>query len=167
MLEEKANKSCRVCLSMINTPAVLLPVGVSVSWYALLKYWVLLLQRWLTLEVSYPRWSSKDSYLSLRFLFSEFYSLLSCNNLSYVSTQQFFIAWAQINKTASNYRGKILGAIATQLLIKFAVEGWDITGQKPIVLVCNNMGVVKHGNDPKNQYLRTSARLTYSPFWRI
>lgn len=54
------------------------------------------------------------------------------------------------NKTASNYRGEILGAIATQLLIKFAIEGRDITGHKPIVLVCDNMGVVKHGNEPKN-----------------
>ena len=43
-----------------------------------------------------------------------------------------------------------MGAIATQLLIKFAVKVRDITGHKPLVLVCDNMGVVKHGNDPKN-----------------
>ena len=45
--------------------------------------------------------------------------------------------------------GKILGVIATQLLIKFAAEGRDVTGHKPIVLVCDIMGVVKHGNNPK------------------
>ena len=70
-----------------------------------------------------------------------------------VSTDQYAeLTWVEKsdNKTASNYRGEILGAIATQLLIKFAIEGRDITGHKPLVLVCDNMGVVKHGNEPRN-----------------
>ena len=69
-----------------------------------------------------------------------------------ITDQYAELTWVEKsdNKTASNYRGKILGAIATQLLIKFAVKVRDITGHKPLVLVCDNMGVVKHGNDPKN-----------------
>ena len=51
--------------------------------------------------------------------------------------------------TATNYRGEILGAIAAQLLIKFAVESHDVVGHKPLRIGCDNMGVVKHGNNQK------------------
>ena len=51
-------------------------------------------------------------------------------------------------KTATNYCGEILGAIATQLLIKSLVDGRVVQGHQPPRIGCDNMGVVKHGNSP-------------------
>jgi hypothetical protein len=68
------------------------------------------------------------------------------------STDQYAeLTWVEKsdNKTATNYRGEILGAIATQLLIKFAVEGREVTGHRLLGIGCDNMGVVHHGNNPK------------------
>ena len=68
------------------------------------------------------------------------------------STEQYAeLTWVEKSdrKTATNYRGEILGAIAAQLLLKFAVEGYEVAGHKPLRIGCDNMGVVKHGNDPK------------------
>ena len=51
-------------------------------------------------------------------------------------------------KTETNYRGEILGAIATQLLIKCSVDSQVVQGHLPPRIGCDNMGIVKHGNSP-------------------
>jgi hypothetical protein len=52
------------------------------------------------------------------------------------------------HKTATNYRGEILGAIATQLLIKCSVNSQVVQGHLSPRIGCDNMGIVKHGNSP-------------------
>jgi hypothetical protein len=55
---------------------------------------------------------------------------------------------AENSPSAGSYRGEILGAILTQLILGAAVSGR--IGPYPIVTEdCNNEGVVKHGNTPR------------------
>jgi hypothetical protein len=52
---------------------------------------------------------------------------------------------AEYLESASSYRGKILGAIITQLILGAAVAGW--MGPYPIIIEdCNNNSVILHGN---------------------
>jgi hypothetical protein len=54
---------------------------------------------------------------------------------------------AEKSEAARSYRGKILGAIITQLILHAAVQGK--MGPYPIILEdCDKLGIVQHGNTP-------------------
>ncbi len=54
---------------------------------------------------------------------------------------------AEKSEAAGSYRGKILGAIIVQLILRAAVQGK--MGPYPIILEdCDNLGVLQHGNTP-------------------
>jgi hypothetical protein len=56
-------------------------------------------------------------------------------------------------KAANNYLAKILGAWSTQLIIKVAITGRNVLGHGPLIVGCNNMGVVQHGHSPRRPML--------------
>jgi hypothetical protein len=52
------------------------------------------------------------------------------------------------SEAARSYRGKILGAIITQFILRAAVQGK--MGPYPIILEdCDNLGIVQHGHTPR------------------
>jgi hypothetical protein len=54
---------------------------------------------------------------------------------------------AEQSQSAGSYRGKILGGVVTQLILRVAVQGR--MDPYPLTIEdCNNDGVVKHGNTP-------------------
>jgi hypothetical protein len=48
-------------------------------------------------------------------------------------------------KAASNYHAKIL----IQMIIKVAITGRNVLGHGTLTVGCDNMGVVWHGNSPR------------------
>ncbi len=51
------------------------------------------------------------------------------------------------SEAASNYRGKLLGAVLALLILRAASEGRGVPFP-PILLHCDNRGVISHGNSP-------------------
>jgi hypothetical protein len=60
------------------------------------------------------------------------------------------VTWVECSNvhTADNYRSKLLGAIALQLLIKVALDGKYIIKDMHPRFGCHNKTVVFHGNHP-------------------
>ncbi len=55
--------------------------------------------------------------------------------------------WAEGSTSAGSYRGEILGRIMTQLILNAASFSYEGT-IPPVVVDCDNNGVVSHGNAP-------------------
>jgi hypothetical protein len=55
--------------------------------------------------------------------------------------------WAEQSASACPYRGEILGGVMTQLILNAAASTYCGT-IPPVVVDCDNNGVVSHGNNP-------------------
>ena len=55
--------------------------------------------------------------------------------------------WTVVDRgpSAGNYRGKIMGGLMVQLVLKAATQG-QVAYYQPLRIDCDNMGVVQHGN---------------------
>ncbi len=80
-------------------------------------------------------------------------NVVGCAAVFYCSqaNQYADVTWVErsTKKAANNYRAEILGACSTQLIIKLAITGHNILGHGPLIMGCDNMGVVHHGNSPR------------------
>ena len=54
--------------------------------------------------------------------------------------------WAEMSTSAGPYRGKILGGVMTQLILHAAAASYH-DAIPPVVVECDNNGVVIHGNN--------------------
>ena len=54
---------------------------------------------------------------------------------------------AEQSDSASNYRGEILGGMMIQLVLRAASRDQDLAYHQ-VVVNCDNIGVVGHGNNP-------------------
>jgi hypothetical protein len=54
--------------------------------------------------------------------------------------------WAEMSTSAGSYRGKILGGVMTQLILHAAAASYH-DAIPPVVVECDNNGVVIHGNN--------------------
>jgi hypothetical protein len=55
---------------------------------------------------------------------------------------------AEKSDTASNYRGELLGAVMTLLILRVAMASENSATRVQQVMLCNNHGVISHGNSP-------------------
>ena len=60
---------------------------------------------------------------------------------------------AEHSDDASNYRGEILGAIIAQLILRAASRRASSPFQ-PVIIHCDNRGVLLHGNDLSSSLLK-------------
>jgi hypothetical protein len=56
--------------------------------------------------------------------------------------------WVECCDEADNYRAELLGGLCSSLLLKAISSVAAVYGPKPLIRLCDNMGVVKHGNTP-------------------
>ncbi len=98
--------------------------------------------RWLTYGIANhdTRWIIHEGgiYIYLR---------CRCNDFMHCHWLHLQVTIAEHSASASSYRGEILGAIITQIILWAAVAGK--MGPYPIMTEdCNKNGVVLHGNSP-------------------
>jgi len=69
-----------------------------------------------------------------------------------LSLQVAYGTWVEktTHATAGNYRGKLLGGIDAQLIVKAALTGRRISPSMRPTFCCDNLGIVHHGNHPKH-----------------
>ena len=56
---------------------------------------------------------------------------------------------AEWSSQADNYRAEILGGIMVQLVLRAATQSRLSAPYRPVVIECDNAGVVSHGNTPR------------------
>jgi hypothetical protein len=83
--------------------------------------------------------------------------------------------WSEMSTSAGSYRGEILGGVMTQLILHAAAASYHGT-IPPVVVDCDNNGVIIHGNNsiqplPSNQpqadLLRTFKNLVSSQTFQV
>jgi hypothetical protein len=69
------------------------------------------------------------------------------------------LTWAERSppQIATNYRGEILGGLATQLFLKILLDGRPMEGITPPRIGCDNMGL----RQPVDRYWRNRSKLMY------
>jgi ribonuclease HI len=72
--------------------------------------------------------------------------------------------WVECCDEADNYRAELLGALCSSLLLKAASSVAAVYGSRPLIHLCDNMGVVKHGNTP---YLPLKDKQSHSDVVRL
>jgi hypothetical protein len=80
------------------------------------------------------------------------------------------LTWAErsTSQIASNYRGEILGGLATQLFLKILLDGRPMEGITPPRIGCDNMGVVKHAETARRPLLEKQVQAdVLRPFKRL
>jgi hypothetical protein len=77
-------------------------------------------------------------------------TICSAGVIKYCKTSKCWLKLSiaeQLN-AASNYRGELLGALVAHLILRDATTRSDTMTYPQQVLLCNNCGVVSHGNSP-------------------
>ena len=80
------------------------------------------------------------------------------------------LTWAEQStpQIATNYRGEILGGLATQLFLNILVDGRSVEGYTPPRIGCDNMGVVKHAQTARRPLLEKQVQADIlRPFKRL
>jgi hypothetical protein len=80
------------------------------------------------------------------------------------------LTWAERStpQIATNYRGEILGGLATQLFLKILLDGRPMEGITPPRIGCDNMGVVKHAETARRPLLEKQVQAdVLRPFKRL
>jgi hypothetical protein len=64
-----------------------------------------------------------------------------------LSAKELTCTWIEVSDAAYNYRAEWLGALCCSLLLKAASHTPTVYNRLPVERNCDNMGVVKHGNN--------------------
>lgn len=64
-----------------------------------------------------------------------------------ITGRELTCTWVEVSDSADNYRGEWLGALASSLILKAISYTPTVYNRLPVERNCDNMGVVKHGNN--------------------